>query len=101
MPTIAERMRRLGPSLGRRSRVEQQLPVLTVLVDGCVAVAEHNHVGIGESPLQSPGPAGGWSAVVDHPHADSRDVQQQRLGQQADEGEVVVSEHRMHRAVGS
>src|SRR5581483_8067774 len=46
----------LPPSLGRRTRVEQELPVDAFLVPRDVAVAEHHHVGVGEPSMHAAGP---------------------------------------------
>src|SRR5687767_840490 len=85
-------VRRVGPPLGRRARVEQPLAVEAGGVEGHVAVAEDDEIGGGEAAPQPGLPALAGPGVVDHGDPQTLDGEEAVLGQLPDELAVVVAE---------
>ena len=90
-----------GPTaLGRAARVEQALTVDADLVDGLVAVAEHDDRTPGNRRrMRAARPfVGPLSWIMRHRHTGQRHLE--RLGQHAGQRVVVVAEHRVDRGDG-
>ena len=86
----------LSAALDGRARVEEALPVHTPDVDRLVAVAEHDQMGVGEPSANPALPSGPGPGVVHHADAYACELELQPVGQSADQGAVVVPQHRVH-----
>ena len=89
----AERPMRLGPSLCRRTRIEEDLILLPHLVNRDVTMPEDDEIGVRESTVQTSGPTLRCAAVMDKGYANSSQFEHPSLLQDSHEVMVVVTEH--------
>jgi hypothetical protein len=91
---------RLGTSLRRRSRIEEELLLFPDFIHRDMTVPEDDQISVGKPTTQSTGPTFAGPTVVDHGNAYTAQVEIPALGQDPFEGVVVVAEDRVGHGRG-